>query len=90
MNLNQIITDLEKILDDKELFAEIGCDPAENKIFFEIQWGDWKHDHAYLDYLVTNYLILKGIGYVASEVVDEEDGSDCYSATHYFRLKEVS
>lgn len=44
-----------------------------------IEWGDWKHDHARLDYLMAN------IGYMkTNEEVTDEDGSDCYSATHYY------
>ena len=42
-------------------------------------WGDWKHDHGWLDDLMS-YL-----GYdVFGCVVTEEDGSDCYSAEHIF------
>ena len=82
------VQEIQEYLKENEIFGEVA--EWNNQIVISIEWGDWKHDHAYLDYLVTNYLILKGIGYVASEVVDEEDGSDCYSATHYFRLKEVS
>lgn len=44
--------------------------------------GDWKHDHLFLDH------IMKQNGFaLIDEVIEEEDGSDCYSSTH--RFKEV-
>lgn len=44
-----------------------------------VEWGDWKHEHAYLRTL------MRSIGYdEIDEVVTEENGSDCYSAMHYF------
>lgn len=48
-------------------------------IVISIDWGDWKHEHGYCDYLMTQ------LGYiVVSQHVTEEDGSDCYSADHYY------
>ena len=45
-----------------------------------VEWGDWKHSHAYLDY------IMKQIGYtLLDEQITEEDGSDCYSSVHLYR-----
>lgn len=45
-----------------------------------VNWGDWKHDHLALDQIAKE----------ATEPIDidvkvtEEDGSDCYSAEHYY------
>lgn len=48
-------------------------------IHVEINWGDWKHDHGYVDY------IMRGLGLAKlDEQVTEEDQSDCYSSTHIF------
>lgn len=48
----------------------------------EIEWGDWKHDHKFTDD------IMEVLGYVLlQEKVTEEDGSDCYSAIHYYTTK---
>ena len=48
-----------------------------------IEWGDWKHDHAYCDHL------MKQKGYVCTdEQVTEEDGSDTYSAIHFYERVE--
>jgi hypothetical protein len=44
-----------------------------------ISWGDWKHDHGWLDNLMSY------MGYEAfNEIVTEENGSDCYSSDHIF------
>lgn len=52
----------------------------------DIIWGDWKHDHLRADYLIKEY--FKKLGYEVSvnEEVTEEDGSDTYSATHYYSV----
>ena len=48
-------------------------------ICIDINWGDWKHEHLRLDWL------MREIGATPfGEKVTEENGSDCYSATHYF------
>ena len=44
-----------------------------------VSWGDWKHDHGWLNDLMSH------IDYDCfGTVVTEEDGSDCYSADHIF------
>lgn len=49
------------------------------RIDVHVTWGDWKHDHMFLDY------IMKQEGFTPlGETVTEEDGSDCYSATHFY------
>lgn len=61
-----------------EVFA-----PADNSfIDVNIEWGDWKHDHAYCDELMAE------LGYeLDNESETDEDGSDCYSSTHTYVLK---
>lgn len=45
----------------------------------QIDWGDWKHEHLRCDYL------MKQIGFTCTGMmVTEEDGSDTYSARHYY------
>lgn len=55
----------------------------------EIQWGDWKHEHAYCDFLIKEFAKENGYETRCSVEVTEEDGSDCYSAIHQYRFKEV-
>ena len=50
----------------------------------EVSWGDWKHEHGWLDSLMGH------IGYeLLQENVTEEDGSDCYSSVHVFIKKDA-
>ena len=67
-------------LNDNGVWAEVWY---ENEIAVSISWGDWKHDHLWARDLMS-YLGYTEIG----NKVTEEDGSDCYSAVHYF-VKEV-
>ena len=56
-------------------------------IFFEIHWGDWKHDHIRLWYLVNEF--FRDRGYIIEREVEvtDEDGSDTYSAEHTFIIQ---
>ena len=44
-----------------------------------IDWGDWKHEHGYADYVMQQNGFKK-----VGEQDYEEDGSDCYSSTHIY------
>ena len=90
MNIETIFNNITNLLEENHLFVEIGITPIENKFEFEIHRGDWKHDHLRLDLLVQDYLNDNGIRFIKSECVTEEDGSDCYSSIHYYRLLGVS
>ena len=52
----------------------------ENEVQIEISWGDWKHDHRYLEHLMgeLDYILV-------DKKITNEDGSDCYSADHYYK-----
>lgn len=52
----------------------------------DITWGDWKHDHIYLQHLATEFFSKKGISIEHMQETTEEDGSDTYSATHTFKI----
>lgn len=71
--------EIETYLRDHEAdFSEVNESP-EGTVIVSVEWGDWKHSHAYLDWL------MKRLDYTKiHEAVTEEDGSDCYSADHYF------
>ena len=49
------------------------------EIAIEFEWGDWKHEHGYADYVMREHGFIK-----TDEQVTEEDGSDCYSSIHYY------
>lgn len=71
--------EINDYLTDNGLWVEIiSCKEEEISIY--IEWGDWKHDHLFL----RNLMYEKGYIRVRTEVT-EENGSDCYSAIHYFK-----
>lgn len=49
-------------------------------IAVEITRGDWKHDHLRMDYFMQRAYDIRSI----ITQTTEEDGSDCYSAVHYY------
>lgn len=70
---------LDTFLSDHEVGISDVNESPEGTVIVSVEWGDWKHSHAYLDTL------MKRLGYTKDdETVTEENGSDCYSADHYF------
>ena len=71
------IQEIQKYLKENEIYGEVSEDG--NELVVSIEWGDWKHDHKRCDYLMAkkNYLCVR-------EETTAEDGSDCYSADHYY------
>lgn len=68
------------IMRDANLHGEVWHE-NDHAVAVEINWGDWKHEHARLDWLVREKLPeLKSV----TEETTEENGSDCYSAIHHF------
>lgn len=53
-------------------------------IVIEIEWGDWKHEHGYADYVMSKNGFIK-----VKEQITEEDGDDCYSSNHYYLHKSI-
>ena len=52
-------------------------------IVVSISWGDWKHEHGW----ATELMRYLGYTEIGNEVT-EENGSDCYSADHYYLKSE--
>lgn len=51
-----------------------------------IENGDWKHEHIYLDHVVSEYLSSKGLDFEYFTKQVGTSDSDCYSAWHYYSL----
>ena len=67
---------LDSVWEINDLLPEYG----QGDVCISVHWGDWKHSHGYLDYLMRQF------GYQRiDEVVTEENGSDCYSSDHYYK-----
>ena len=70
---------VDNILMDHNLYASVYVNKLENKLFVEINWGDWKHEHLRCKYILENN------GYIqVNEQETEENGTDCYSSIHSF------
>ena len=70
---------VSELMRDNDLHGEV-WEEAEEVVAVEICWGDWKHEHARLDWLMRESLHPVS---VVTETT-EEDGSDCYSAIHRY------
>ena len=66
-------------LDDNGVYAEVWNHYGTSAIVVSISWGDWKHEHLWARDLMS----FLGYTEIGSKVT-EEDGSDTYSAEHYF------
>ena len=78
-NSNESLAVIEEELRKQNIFYDIDSFDATG-INVHVRWGDWKHNHGYLDYFMTTRFNLKLVGVT----VTEENGSDCYSATHNY------
>lgn len=58
-------------------------DAMEDAVEVWIDWGDWKHEHKRVDWLMAEAGAV-----VLGEAVTEDDGSDCYSAFHMYLVDE--
>ena len=75
-------SEIRKTLKDNDLYCEV-YEHANGCISIEIEWGDWKHEHGLCDHL------MKQMGYICTdEKVTEENGSDTYSAIHFYEKVE--
>lgn len=74
--------EISQYLTEKEADFDDVYEHSNGTIEIPVSWGDWKHSHGYLKHLMTE-LGYESIG----QEVTEEDGSDCYSATHFFMPK---
>ena len=62
----------------------------DGRLVISIHWGDWKHEHNYADFLVRKFFMDKGLGIETDVDVTEEDGSDTYSAEHYYQINDIA
>lgn len=54
----------------------------DGNVVVEVFWGDWKHDHWALEYVMAknNFALIE-------RIITEEDGTDAYSAEYVFRYE---
>lgn len=89
IDVYKVEEDLDKLMEENHVWCEVTVSKMEtdNVIEIERNWGDWKHDHLRIKYLVSEYLMSHGYTFSYFEEVTEEDGSDCYSAIHVYHFK---
>ena len=80
MNIAFYEQDIKRIFKENECYYEYNICANDGTIVVYVEWGDWKHDHAFL-----NYIMRENHYRCIDEVVTEENGSDTYSATHVFK-----
>ncbi len=69
---------VRNVMNEAQLSGDI-CEATDEKVQILIEWGDWKHDHLHLKYVMGKN------GYTQiEEKVTEENGCDCYSSLHTF------
>lgn len=82
MERKDIEKDIQRILNENDMWYEWDVD-SKGTVEIDVEWGDWKHDHLYLDH------VMRENGYIfTGEEVTEEDGSDTYSSVHTFLKRE--
>lgn len=88
MNMKALETceKVEKMLNENHVCADVEPYDMIPAFTVHIDWGDWKHEHLRAKYLIEN----ANLGVFIKSETTEEDGSDCYSATHYFILPEYA
>ena len=72
------VQEIQEYLNENEIFGEVA--EWNNQLIISIEWGDWKKGHLWCKVLM-GYI---GFTEFASKVTDE-NGSDTYSAIHYFQ-----
>mgnify|MGYP003290254182 CR=1 FL=1 len=83
--MQDIFEKLRQYLLDNRIIGEVDWD--EKTFEITIHNGDWKHDHWRCDYLVEEFAKRNDIAFIQEDVVVTEDnGSDCYSATHIYKI----
>lgn len=82
---NQIEIELKvaQVFKDNDLHYEYGIRPN-GEVNVDVHWGDWKHDHLYIDYVMEH----NGFTQVRVMPFGEPTGDDTYSATHVYKLNE--
>lgn len=79
--MKELIEKVKAVLKENHLWGEVDQYLDLPVIEINISWGDWKHDHLACDWAIKESdLPLHKIG----DQVTEEDGSDCFSAVHYY------
>jgi hypothetical protein len=80
---HELAKELDDMFRENNLWVEeLHYNPVRNQIEFDINWGDWKHEHLRAKWLINDFFEDKKSWVKINSWTTEEDGSDAYSA-HY-------
>ncbi len=88
--MRELVQEINRYLRDHNSWESVDYDGYSQAIVCEINWGDWKHEHARTDFLMRQFFDAHSI-YQLDRIeteTTETDGSDAYSATHYYYISE--
>jgi hypothetical protein len=73
---------IDELMKENHIMGEVVEEREDrNMIGVEVIWGDWKHEHLKLDWLMEeNFPDLRR----KYAVTTEDNGTDNYSAIHYY------
>lgn len=78
--LEEIKQELKKY--DRQYDLCVTTSTKKKAIRLDIYWGDWKHDHAACKKIISDIFFKNKLYPEFTTIITEQDGSDCYSATH--------
>lgn len=82
--MNALIGQLEKFFSEKKVWFDSIDYEEDGTVVVTIHWGEWKHDHMRCDCYAVDFF---GANLIHRwNETTESDGSDCYSAKHYYAL----
>jgi len=79
LQMDIVIFTIDRTLREYGIYADVFQHDTLPVVVVSIRHGDWKHEHL----RAKSVLSELGAYFIKTEVTDE-DGSDCYSADHYF------
>ena len=77
MNTEELIKQIYK---ENNIWYEWYC-TNDNNVEITVEFGDWKHDHGFIDHLMRE----NGFDKIGEDVTFD-DGTDAYSSIHYYHL----
>lgn len=78
MNVTFYKEDVKRIFKENNLTYEWWVEDDGNIVVI-VEWGDWKHDHRFL-----KYIMRKNHYRVVLRIITEDDESDVFSAKYVF------
>lgn len=85
-DLNEIIKKwrdkVQKLFDEHKMSYEFTIMPRSRQVQVVVRYGDWKHDHGHLDYIMEQAKYKK----IGEACFGEDTGDDAYCSTHIYSL----